>query len=169
MESDNQNRPERPTGDCPEITSRQRIAERFLRPGEDPHEFNKLYDEICAKWQPGSVTEWFHFERILANRWVLVRLNELETAVFTQIGRAVWERGGDADFKDALRADWRRITGVMRNLAKARAIKVRGVESAIRSLEREQARRQRIGKRAPAERVRRPRIADLEPVTRSIQ
>jgi len=56
-------------------------AEQVVIPGEDPKEFNDLFESLYEHYQPIGPVEELHFERIVVETWRLKRARLTETAI----------------------------------------------------------------------------------------
>ncbi len=57
-------------------------ARDLLIPGEDPAEYQQLWDDLAADWQPQNRTERLHLEQMATAQWLLARLARGERLIY---------------------------------------------------------------------------------------
>jgi hypothetical protein len=57
-------------------------ARSTLIPGEDPEEYQQLWDALVAEWQPQTCTERVYLEQMSTSQWLLARFAIGESQIY---------------------------------------------------------------------------------------
>jgi uncharacterized membrane protein YccC len=57
-------------------------ARDLLLPGEDPAEYQQLWDDLESDWQPQNRTERLHLEQMATSQWLLARMARGERLIY---------------------------------------------------------------------------------------
>ena len=57
-------------------------ARSLLIPGEDPTEYQQLWSDLEAEWQPRTRTERIYLEQMATSQWLLARVSTGESRIY---------------------------------------------------------------------------------------